>query len=119
MPSFANPYNGIVERKMTDAELMQALRIDIASECEAIFLYEAHRLATDNPVAQKVLADIRDEEREHMGELITLMRYLDPAETDTFLEGQGEVNTMLSELGINPGSHPSESTSKTVGNLSL
>ena len=37
------------------------------------------------------LSDIRDEEKAHMGELVTLMRYLDPKETELFLEGEGEV----------------------------
>ena len=51
MPNFANPFQGNVDRKLTNAELMQALRLDIAGELEAIFLYDAHYLATDDPVA--------------------------------------------------------------------
>lgn len=102
MPSFANPFVGNVDRKMTNAELMQALRLDIAAELEAIYLYESHYLATDDPAAKKVLADIRDEEKAHVGELITLMRYLDPTETDHFLSGEGEVNEMLDDLSIDP-----------------
>lgn len=102
MPTMANPFLGNVERKMTDEELLQALRLDIAGEMEAIFLYDAHVQATENEVARKVLADIRDEEREHIGELITLMRHLDPAELDTFLDGKEEVLEMMQELGINP-----------------
>ena len=35
-----------------------------------------------------------------MGELITLMRHLDPTETEFFLEGEGEVQEKLAELGI-------------------
>lgn len=100
MPSFANPFAGNVNRKMTNEELMQALRLDIAGELEAIYLYESHYLATDDPVAKAVLADIRDEEKAHMGELITLMRHLDPKETELFLEGEEEVLEELSELGI-------------------
>ena len=45
MPSFPNPFAGNVDRKMTNTELMQALRIDIAGELEAIFLYDAHYLS--------------------------------------------------------------------------
>ena len=100
MPSFANPFSGNVDRKMTNAELMQALRLDIAGELEAIYLYESHYLATDDPAAKAVLADIRDEEKAHMGELITLMRHLDPKETEFFLDGEGEVQEMLEDLGI-------------------
>lgn len=100
MPSFPNPFAGNVDRKISKAELIQALRIDIAGELEAIFLYDAHVLATDDPVAKKVLADIRDEEIEHCGELLSLMRYLDPRVTDLMLEGEGEVKEMMAGLGI-------------------
>lgn len=100
MPTFANPYEGNVPRKITKGELIQALRVDIASELEAIFLYDAHVMATDDPVAKKVLADIRDEEKEHVGELTALMRYLDPTMSSFLLEGENEVKTMMQELGI-------------------
>jgi len=98
MPSFANPFAGNVDRKMTNQELAQALRLDIAGELEAIYLYDAHAEATDDPVAKKVLRDIRDEEKQHMGELITLMRYLDPTEMELFEHGAKEVQEMLEEL---------------------
>lgn len=123
MPSFANPFAGNVDRKMTNAELMQALRLDIAGELEAIYLYESHYLATDNPAAKAVLADIRDEEKAHMGELITLMRHLDPKETEFFLDGEGEVQEMLEDLGIKTDGQiapaPAEpAAAPTVGDLS-
>jgi rubrerythrin len=98
MPSFANPFTANVERKMTKDELMQALRLDIAGELEAIYLYDAHVQATDDPKAKAVLSDIRDEEKIHMGELITLMRHLDPKEAKQFLKGQKEVEELLEEI---------------------
>lgn len=100
MPQFAPPYSGNVDRKITKDELIQALRIDIASELEAIYLYDAHVLATDDEVAKKVLADIRDEEKEHVGELIALMRYLDPNFAGFLAEGEGEVREMMEDLGL-------------------
>ncbi|MFV0400184.1 MAG: demethoxyubiquinone hydroxylase family protein [Oscillospiraceae bacterium] len=103
MPSFANPYGGNVPKKMTKEELIQALRIDIASELEAIFLYEAHALAIDDEVAKKVLRDIRDEEKEHIGELMSLMQYLDGDMAGFLKEGNGEVREMMEELGIDAG----------------
>ncbi|MDD3378911.1 MAG: demethoxyubiquinone hydroxylase family protein [Candidatus Methanomethylophilaceae archaeon] len=98
MPSFADPFVGNVDKKMSKEELAQALRLDIAGELEAITVYESHILATDNPVAKAVLSDIRDEEKAHMGELVTLMRYLDSAETEHFLSGEKEVKEMLEKL---------------------
>ncbi|MDL2253270.1 demethoxyubiquinone hydroxylase family protein [Ruminococcaceae bacterium OttesenSCG-928-I18] len=100
MPSFANPFSGNIDRKIGKTELIQAIRVDIASELEAIYLYDAHSHATDDPLAKKVLADIRDEEVEHVGELMTLMRYLDPSVADLMTEGEGEVKEMMEELGI-------------------
>lgn len=100
MPSFANPFEGNVDRKISKAELVQAIRMDIASELEAIYLYDAHALATTDPVARKVLRDIRDEEKQHVGELMTLMRYLDPNFEGFLEDGEGEVKTMMQELGI-------------------
>ena len=79
MPNFANPFQGNVNKKISKEELIQAVRLDIAGELEAIFLYDAHAMATDDDVAKKVLADIRDEEKAHVGELMTLLRHLDPA----------------------------------------
>ncbi|ADQ47058.1 hypothetical protein Calkro_2221 [Caldicellulosiruptor kronotskyensis 2002] len=100
MPSFANPFQGNVNRKMTKQELIQAIRLDIASELEAIFIYDAHVQATDDQIAKRVIADIRDEEKAHVGELMTLLRILDPEEAEHFLEGEEEVKNMLRELGI-------------------
>lgn len=100
MPSFANPYQGNVQKKITKEELVQALRLDIASELEAIFLYDAHVLASDDPLVKKVLSDIRDEEVEHIGELTALVRYLDPSVDGFLTEGMGEVAEMMEELGI-------------------
>lgn len=100
MPAFANPFSGNIDKKMTKQELMQALRIDIASELEAIYLYDAHAHATDDAVAKKVLLDIRDEEVQHVGELMTLVRYLDPSVADLMQEGEQEVMEMMEDLGI-------------------
>jgi rubrerythrin len=97
MPAFANPFQANVERQMTKKELVQALRLDIAGELEAIYLYDAHVQGTDDAMAKKVLADIRDEEKVHMGELITLLRTLDPKEAELFADGEAEVRKMLSE----------------------
>lgn len=98
MPSFANPFTANVERKMNKDELLQALRLDIAGELEAIYLYDAHYQATDDVRAKAVLADIRDEEKIHMGELITLMRALDPKEAEQFLKGEKEVKELFEEI---------------------
>lgn len=106
MPSFANPFAGNVPRQLTKAELIQAVRLDIAGELEAIYLYESHILATDDVITKAILSDIRDEEKAHIGELMTLLRHLDPAEAEHFASGEGEVHEMMAELGIAPPADP-------------
>ena len=98
MPAFANPFQGNIERKMTKQELLEAIRLNIAGELEAIYVYDAHVHATDDAMAKKVISDIRDEEKVHVGELITLLRALDPKEMESFVSGEKEVKKMLSKL---------------------
>ncbi|MDF2942861.1 MAG: hypothetical protein K0S01_1719 [Herbinix sp.] len=113
MPAFANPFQGNVDRKMTKEELIQAVRLDIAGELEAIYVYDAHVQATSEEIAKKVLADIRDEEKSHVGELMTLLRILDPKEAELFFAGETEVKEMLEDLGLSTNSV--EQTSATSG----
>ena len=99
MPNFANPFQGNVNRKLTKERIeSKPVRLDIAGELEAIYLYDAHVQATDDEVAKMVISDIRDEEKAHVGELMTLLRYLDPAEAEHFISGEGEVKEMLEAL---------------------
>jgi len=117
MASLTNPFSGLVERKLTKEELIQAIRVDIVGELEAIFVYDAHVQATDDPFAKKVLSDIRDEEKAHIGELMTLLRHLDPEEADHFAEGEEEVREMMEQLKIESPKKDSNTSSTTVGSL--
>lgn len=95
MPAFANPFQGNISRKLTEKELIQAIRLDIAGELEAIYLYDAHVQATDNETAKAVISDIRDEEKIHVGELMKLLRVLDPEEAEYLASGEAEVEELL------------------------
>jgi rubrerythrin len=120
MPAFANPFQGNVERKMTKEELIQAIRLDIAGELEAIYVYDAHVQAATEEIAKKVISDIRDEEKAHVGELMSLLHILDPKEAEAFASGESEVKEMLEELGIaEPTAESSEGLASrfTVGSL--
>ncbi len=120
MPAFANPFQGNVDRKLTKQELIQAIRLDIAGELEAIYVYDAHVQATDDEIAKKIIGDIRDEEKAHVGELMTLLRILDPREAELFAEGESEVKEMLNDLGISkPSDEPNTPSAPqlTIGSL--
>ena len=95
MPEFVNPFTGVVPgRKMTDTELLRALRLNLSAEEEAIHLYLAHADATDNELAKKVLKDIANEERVHKGEFQRLISILARDEDALLAEGAQEVNDM-------------------------
>lgn len=112
MAEFASPFSGNIKREMTNEELYQAIRLDIAAELEAIYLYAAHAEATTDPLAKKVFKDIRDEEIVHVGEFITLMNHLDPTHKGLMDSGGDEVREMMKELGIKDSAISDEKTNK-------
>jgi len=112
MPEFANPFSGKVpDRKLTDQELIRAIRLNIAAEHEAIHLYMAHAEATDHPLAKRVLIDVANEEREHVGEFTRLLEILTGDEQEWVGHGRKEVEEMAGELAEEPGQ------GMTVGSL--
>jgi len=92
MPDFGSPFAGLANgRKLTDAELIRAIRFMIAAEYEAIQLYMQLAESTDNELAIEVLDDIADEERVHAGEFLRLLRELAPDEAKFYARGAAEV----------------------------
>jgi len=88
MALLGNPFLANVPKQMTNEELAQALRVDIAGEYEAIIGYEAHAMATNNERAKKILYHIADEERKHVGELQQLLYILSPKDADYTEKGK-------------------------------
>jgi rubrerythrin len=92
MPDFGTPFAGLAkDRKLTDQELIRAIRFMIAAEYEAIQLYMQLAESTDNALAIDVLKDIADEERVHAGEFLRLLKHLAPDEEKFYAEGAEEV----------------------------
>lgn len=80
----------------SQTELLQAIREDICGELSAINQYDQHYNSTDNPLAKRVFADIRDEEKVHVGELLTLLMILNPEEAKYLEKGEREVRNLSS-----------------------
>lgn len=92
MAGFTNPFPGIPDtRPMNQADLIRALRLDLTAEEDAVHLYTAHADATDNPLAERVLRSIADEEKVHVGEFLKLIEILDPGESQLLKDGAMEV----------------------------
>jgi rubrerythrin len=101
MPEFANSFTGnALDRKLTHAELVRAVRYMIAAEHEAVQLYMQVVESTDNKLAKEVLTDVANEERTHAGEFMRLLKHLEPGEEKFYEEGYGEVEEMMKKLGI-------------------
>ena len=99
MPEFCDPFSVMIgDRKLTHDELVRAIRFMIAAEYEAIQLYQQTAESTDNELAKEVLLDIADEEKEHAGEFLRLLRELDPDEEKFYKEGYEEVEEMIAKL---------------------
>lgn len=92
---FSNPFGPMVPRKMNAAELARAIMQDIAAELDAVALYQAHIDATDDERAKKVLAHIRDDEKEHTAELLAFLEILDPRQAEYLKKGKKEIAELL------------------------
>lgn len=99
MPEFSSPFTVLKnDRKLAKEELVRAIRFMIAAEYEAIQLYQQTAESTDNVLASEVLLDIANEEKEHAGEFLRLLRELEPEEEGFYEEGYGEVEEMIEKL---------------------
>jgi rubrerythrin len=99
MAVFGSPFSGLANsRKLTNAELIRAIRFMIAAEFEATQLYMQLAESTDNKLAIDVLKDIADEERVHVGEFMRLLNELSPDEKKFYSEGADEVEMAIRKL---------------------
>ena len=99
MPEFGSPFSVLKnDRKLTHEELVRAIRFMIAAEYEAIQMYQQTAESTNHPLAREVLLDIANEEKEHAGEFLRLLRELDPEEEKFYADGYGEVEEMIKKI---------------------
>ena len=99
MPEFANPFSGLAnDRKLTQEELIRAVRYMVAAEYEAVQLYMQLAESTESELARTVLVEIADEERVHAGEFLRLLKELAPDEEEFYQEGYEEVEEIIEKL---------------------
>jgi demethoxyubiquinone hydroxylase (CLK1/Coq7/Cat5 family) len=99
MPTFGSPFSGLANnKKLTNDELIRAVRFTVASEFEATQLYMQLSESTDNKLAVKVLKAVADEERVHVGEFLKLLHELAPDEEKFYAKGAKEVEDMIKKI---------------------
>ena len=92
MPEFTNPF--VIkncEKKLNTDELIRAIRFSIASEYEAIQIYEQIADSIDDKFTKEVLQDIADEEKIHAGEFLKVLKVLLPEEFKFYAQGKQEI----------------------------
>ena len=96
MPEFGSPFSGLAnDRKLTDEELIRAIRFSLAAEYEAIQLYTQLAESTNNKLAIEVLNEIAEEELVHVGEFLRLLHELAPNEEKFYAKGAKEVEEKI------------------------
>ena len=75
----------------------QILRLGLIAELDAINLYEQLAAGANDKDLKKVLLDIADEEKEHVGEFLTLLLEKDPEQVEELEEGKEEVEEVRKE----------------------
>ncbi|MCD6477682.1 MAG: rubrerythrin [Candidatus Aenigmarchaeota archaeon] len=81
--------NGNIDREV--------LRVGIIAELDAINLYEQLAGITKNEDIKKVLEDIANEEKTHVGEFQTLLLKLDEKQVEEMEKGKKEVEELTGE----------------------
>jgi rubrerythrin len=97
MALLGDPFVANLPRQLSNEELIQALRVDIVGELEAIIGYEAHVMATTDERVKKVLTHIANEERRHVGQLQQLLFVLNPGEQQYFDQGLQAIQQQQSQ----------------------
>ena len=96
MPEFGSPFSGLANnRKLTNEELIRAIRFSAAAEYEATQLYMQLAESTNNKLAVEVLKEVADEERVHVGEFTRLLHELAPDEKKFYAQGAKEVEEKI------------------------
>jgi rubrerythrin len=80
-----------VKKEDLDSEIIRA---GIIAEYDAINLYQQLAAMTDNQNLKKVLLDIAEEEKEHVGEFQALLMKSDPEQVKALKKGQAEVDEL-------------------------
>lgn len=98
MPELTTPFKLLPDRKLNKVELVAAVRQAVIAEHDAVAQYTLQAEATDDAFVRKVLLDIANEERVHIGELSRLLEYLTEDEDKYMQDGRREVDDAAKEL---------------------
>ena len=98
MPEFSHPFQGNkCDRMLSKEELIRAIRFSIASEFEAIQLYEQLRDSINDEACKKILEEVAQDERIHVGNFQYILNELSPDDKSATREGFEEAKEIISK----------------------
>ena len=77
--------------KLSGERLCDALRLAIIAEIDAITLYRQIAEAADDNLVKQVFAEVAEEEKEHLGEFMYLLKKCDKTLVKMMEHGEEEV----------------------------
>ena len=83
--------------KLSESGIMQALRIAIIAELDAINLYIQLAESIEDEKIKKIFLDIAREEKTHVGEFLALLKILDEEQVKELEKGYKEVKELMEE----------------------
>ena len=82
-------------RRLEGASVVEAVRLAIIAELDAINLYLQLAEAVEDERVKRVFLDVAREEKTHVGEFLELLRRLDPEQAEELERGAREVRELL------------------------
>ncbi len=89
-----NPLDLEYGKKLNKEGVAQALRLAIIGELDAINLYLQLAYAIEDPVIARILRDIAEEEKVHVGELLEILKRVDEEQAKALEKGAREVEEL-------------------------
>ena len=85
-----NNFTTEITPSIMNFDTLQKARQDLIGEIQAVIEYDAHIHSTNNSIARQTWQHIKHEELVHIGELLGLLNYLDPDQTQYVQKGLTE-----------------------------
>jgi len=89
-----NPVDIVRDRRFSQGEVADALRLAIMAELDAINLYLQLARLIDDERVRRVFEDIAKEEKTHFSEFLTLLKSIDPEQVEQLKAGSKEVEEL-------------------------
>ncbi len=89
-----NPFD-LSRKKFSEKEIAQAIRIAIIAELDAVNLYVQLAEGIEEEGIKKVFLDVANEEKEHIGEFMELLKRMDKEQLEALETGRKEVLELL------------------------